>query len=325
MRAAVAKRKRINNLLPLTKPALKTIPIGDSIELFLKELQIENLRERTIQFHRENLHVFIKFLADQEIEVTLDRLTKELIKENYILYMLQKKYKANTINGRIKTLRKYLSFLFVEGFIKRNIAPELKKVKGPKVEIDAFTKEQMAALLAQPNQETFTGLRDYSMMILLLDCGLRLSELCNLQLYHINLKEGIISLDEAAAAKDGLGDVPISKKCCKILSKYLEYRETRDPECNKVFITVEGKALNRSTIQDQLREYGRKARVKNVRVSPHTFRHSFAKYYILAGGDPFSLQKILRHRHMDTVKIYVNLWGTEVKKQHDKFSPLNDF
>lgn len=321
----MAKKARTNNLLPLQKKILKGLTAEHSVQLFKTEMQIENLAVRTIDFHLENLHVFYKFLKDQGIEVTLNTITKQLIKENFILYMLQQKYKANTINGRIKTLRKYLSFLFSEGYITRNIAPELKRVKGSKVKIDAFTKEQIVALLDQPDQESFTGFRDYTMMLLLLDCGLRLSELCKLQLYHLNLKEGIISLDEAAAAKYGIGDVPISKKCSKILGIYLEYREARNPECNNIFITVDGKALNRSTIQDKLREYGRKADLRNVRVSPHTFRHSFAKYYILAGGDAFSLQKILRHQNIETVKIYVNLWGTEVKKQHDKFSPLNDF
>ncbi len=64
------------------------------------------------------------------------------------------------------------------------------------------------------------------------------------------------------------------------------------------------------------------ARIKDVRVSPHTFRHTMAKFYILAGGDIFSLQKILGHSTLDMVRLYVDLFSTDVQMQHRKFSFL---
>ena len=81
----------------------------------------------------------------------------------------------------------------------------------------------------------------------------------------------------------------------------------------------------RRTFQVRLREYGQAAGITGIRVSPHTLRHTFAKKWILNGGDVFSLQKILRHSSMDMVRRYVNLFSNEVQKQHDRFSPLVSF
>jgi integrase/recombinase XerD len=72
-----------------------------------------------------------------------------------------------------------------------------------------------------------------------------------------------------------------------------------------------------------LQDYGRKAGVTNKRVSPHTFRHTGALFYIMNGGDPFSLQKILGHSDLTMVRRYVQMTDLNMKSQHKKFSPLN--
>jgi integrase/recombinase XerD len=75
-------------------------------------------------------------------------------------------------------------------------------------------------------------------------------------------------------------------------------------------------------VQERLSIYGQKARLQGVRVSPHTFRHTFAKMYIMRGGDAFSLQAILGHSTLDMVRNYVNLWGSDLQKMHRQFSPV---
>ena len=73
-----------------------------------------------------------------------------------------------------------------------------------------------------------------------------------------------------------------------------------------------------------LRRYGQKASITGVRCSPHTFRHTFAKNYLMNGGDIFSLQKILGHSSLASVRVYLNLFATDVKKQHLRFSPVDN-
>jgi integrase/recombinase XerD len=81
--------------------------------------------------------------------------------------------------------------------------------------------------------------------------------------------------------------------------------------------------MTRHAVQQMISKYGKLAKMTKVRVSPHTFRHTFAKMWILNGGDAFSLQKILGHTTMDMVRNYVNLASSDVQIQHRKFSPLD--
>lgn len=83
-----------------------------------------------------------------------------------------------------------------------------------------------------------------------------------------------------------------------------------------------GNRLNRKTLQDRLKLYGGKADLRGVRVSPHTFRHTCAKMYIMRGGDILSLQKLLGHSSLDMVRHYVELWGSDLQLMHKKFSPV---
>ncbi|PWI58046.1 hypothetical protein BM613_05060 [Sulfoacidibacillus thermotolerans] len=87
-----------------------------------------------------------------------------------------------------------------------------------------------------------------------------------------------------------------------------------------LFVTIDNEPIAIGTIQKLIKQYGEQARIVNVRVSPHTFRHTMDKYYILAGGDIFSLQRILGHSSMETVRIYVEMFSHDVNLQHSKFS-----
>jgi len=113
----------------------------------------------------------------------------------------------------------------------------------------------------------------------------------------------------------------VSSKTKETLKKYLRVRGDI-PGNLYLFISSEDQPMRRRNVQERLIVYGSKARLEGVRVSPHTFRHTFAKMYILRGGDPFSLQSLLGHSTLDMVRHYVNLWGSDLQKMHRQFSPV---
>ena len=100
-------------------------------------------------------------------------------------------------------------------------------------------------------------------------------------------------------------------------------KETKELESEYLFLTYEGKPLSADTLRWSLRQIGESAGITNKRVSPHTFRHTGALMYVMNEGDPFSLQKILGHSHMNMVRKYIQMIDMDVKAQHDLFSPLN--
>lgn len=91
-----------------------------------------------------------------------------------------------------------------------------------------------------------------------------------------------------------------------------------------LFITRDNTPLSKKQVQDRIREYGKKAGIKNVRCSPHTFRHTFDKLCVLNGANAFQLQAILGHTSLEVTKVYVNLFSSEVQQGHAKFSPINN-
>jgi integrase/recombinase XerD len=115
--------------------------------------------------------------------------------------------------------------------------------------------------------------------------------------------------------------VPIQKRMISQLRVYLAERGT-NVATTHLFVTVDDRPMTLRTFEQGITNIGMKAGVSNVRVSPHTFRHTFAKLYIQNGGDVFSLQRILGHTSLEMVRNYVNLFSTEVFRQHAKFSPM---
>ncbi len=161
--------------------------------------------------------------------------------------------------------------------------------------------------------------------MMLLDTGLRISELANLQMNDLDLNEGIIKVKHAKGNKERL--VPIGSVVQKLLWKYINHSrpQTLTNNINNVFLNDFGLPLSKNGIQQLIRRYGKKAGLIGVRCSPHTFRHTFAKNYLLNGGDIFSLQKILGHSSSASVRNYLNLFSVDVKNQHRRFSPVDNF
>ena len=123
----------------------------------------------------------------------------------------------------------------------------------------------------------------------------------------------------------GKGDkeraVPFQRQVKTALQRYVEIRGHID-NVPHLFITVDNEPMVQRTVQERINDYGKKTGIRGVRVSPHTFRHTFAKLYIKNGGDPFSLQAILGHTTLEMVRNYVNMFSDDVQEQHKKFSPI---
>lgn len=298
-----------------------TLSWDEAVEIFIQTKRTETASARTVEYEQENLTSYRKILVAQGIEPQVEGLTVDFFRKHFVAYMVDEKgYALNTINNRIKTIKRFFAFLHREGWTQHNPTELLKTRNGQKPVIYSFTEEQVIALLEQPDQTTFTGYRDYCMLYLMLDTGLRLGEVVTLKISHVDLKQcyllGVLGKSRRPR------DVPFCDKVRKVLLKYLKIRGEMLESA--LFITVDGVPLSGRTFQETLKAYGNQAGIQGVRVSPHTLRHTFAKMYILNGGDPYSLQEILGHTTQDMVKVYVNLWKPEKKQQHTKASPMRN-
>ena len=117
-----------------------------------------------------------------------ESITASDFQQHVVRYMVDQRLAPNTINGRIKTFKVFFAFLFRKGYLEQNIAEGLVLLKCPKNQIQTFSNAEMLLLLRQPDQTTFIGLRDYAMMIILLDTGIRIAGLLSLTLENVPLQ-----------------------------------------------------------------------------------------------------------------------------------------
>lgn len=298
----------------------RQLTFEEMVKSFLLHSRAKNLSPRSITFYEYALHYLQSVFQKQGLTLDIYTLTAKQIKEHFIGYMLEHGLASKTVNGRIASCKVFFRYLFDEGIISQNLAEQFDLIFAEKKMIQTLTKEQMIGLLNQPNQNTFTGFRDYTIMLILLETGIRISECIGLEIDDVNLKEQEIRIKMGKGRKSRR--VPIQKTCVQVLKKYIEERGEADTTA--LFINVDNGPLNKRTVQENIQEYGKMAGISGVRVSPHTFRHTMAKFYILNGGDIFTLQQILGHSTLDMVRHYVELFGTDIRDQHKKYSPVEN-
>lgn len=293
-----------------------------AIELFIQDCELRNLRPHTIKYYHNEFNAFLSNLTEQGIDTQRLKpydFTEEHAKENVILYM--RNYKGNkivSINTRLRALRALFNFLHKQRHIPNNPMENIKLLKDRKSIIATFTKDQLRKLFKQPDLKTFTGIRDYTIMMLMLETGIRVNELSGLSLNDVRWEDGLICIRNAKSYRERL--VPIQSEMKQQLKKYIAVRGYVDSEA--IFVSVDGSRLSKRGIQERITKYGHMAKIKDVRCSCHTFRHTFAKLSVQQGANIFELQTILGHTSMEVVKVYVNLFGSDVRDSHRKFSPL---
>ncbi|HUU62881.1 MAG TPA: tyrosine-type recombinase/integrase [Dehalococcoidia bacterium] len=230
---------------------------------------------------------------------------------------------GHAINCYLRAIRAFWSWLMREEIILSNPFIKLRIPKPPKKVIPTFSESQIQALLGVIRTSTPIGFRDWTMVLTLLDTGLRASELVGFTLNNVNLDDGLVKLC-GKGAKERI--VPIGARVQRAMWKYIHRYRTQpsNPLCDNLFLTSIGEPITVNRLETIIESYGRKAGLEGIRCSPHTFRHTFAISYLRNGGDVFSLQQILGHSSLDVVRVYVNLAEADVKACHRRFSPADN-
>lgn len=305
-----------SNIIENTSNNIDSFEIA--FQIFLRDCKLRNLSEHTIQYYRNEISKFVKHLESVGISTSPSSITADIIKDHVILRMMEEGRKETTINANLRAIRALFNFLESECLIVKNPVKKLKLVKQKKTVIQTFSREEIRLLFDKPNKSTFTGLRDYTIMMFLLETGVRVKELCGIRIKDVNFQDGIVTIREAKGFKER--NVPIQRIMKKQLALYLQIRGQLEHDF--LFANIDNNPIQIRAVQQFIANYGRIAGIKNVRCSPHTFRHTFAKMSVQNGADVFTLQTVLGHTSMDMVRNYVNMFSNELRDNHRKFSPI---
>ena len=299
-------------------------------------LGTEGKSTKTIQWYTANLKRFAQFLSDNQLPDAVTEIGKEEARQ-FISHLQtqvtrwqnhpgihdEKRLSAFSVHGYARTIKAFWSWLLAEGYVTRNPMTSLKLPKTPRKVISTFSQEQIQKILGAVDTKSSHGFRNYTTILLLLDTGIRLSELINLQMNDIDFLQSFI-LVKGKGNKERV--VPFGSQVRRTLRRYvMHFRPEPDsPRTNEVFLTEYGLPLTPRAFQSMLLRLSKKAKMPGVRLNPHRFRHTFATQYLVQGGDVFTLQKILGHSSLEVVRVYVNFITSDILQQHRKFSPVDN-
>jgi integrase/recombinase XerD len=230
---------------------------------------------------------------------------------------------GHTINAYLRSLSAFWSWLEREGIIQQNPFTQIRIPKAPQKIIPTFSEQQIQALLAQIDTNSATGFRDHTILLLLLDTMVRVSELTGCRTEDLNLENRCLKI-WGKGSKERV--VPFGRTAQKALWKYTTmYRpQPQSSRQDMLFLTADGRPMTKNRIETILKAYGQKASITGVRVSPHTFRHTGAVEFLRNGGDLFTLQRIMGHSGLQVLRGYINLNQGDLARVHALASPLDN-
>lgn len=300
----MARIKQIKN----TKAVVWT----EALTQFLFWKKAQGVSEQTRKDYEQHVRLFFKRYSNSFETI-------EHLKNNLFEYLGQENIKPCTYNNRLVYLRTFLNWCVEQEILDSNPVKSLKKRKdeGRIVNID---QEVLIKLLTIPNKDTFVGLRDFALILLTLDTGIRPKEALALVIPDFNAHSQEIYITSEKAKTRVSRTLPISVPTIKAIQQLIRVRPDSWSENAPIFCTLEGKELNRHTWGDRLERYSKEL---GVHIRPYDLRHTFALEFIRNGANALILQKTLGHSDLTMTKRYVALTNNDLRKEHDVASPIN--
>lgn len=299
-----------------------------AIKDFIDDRRYKNMSNYTLAGYERTLSEFHDYCVQNDLVDTAD-ISPSIIKR-YFVYCLEKRNNSHvTLNHKLINLRAFFNYLQKEPEIYTAQTNPMRKVSRFKtdVRIDVFTDQQIAQMFTyfrhlKTREKTFYSYRDTTLIVLLLGTGMRRGEVVNLRWKDVDFGNNAISV---FGKKRMLTTIPMTEKLRRELVEFHLYteRKFKSGEPEYVFTAVDGRPMTETALGNMFKRLQRIMNFKDVRLSCHTFRHTFAHRCIMSGMDAFTLQSMLRHTDLDMTKRYVAMWGSALKEQNDKFNPLN--
>lgn len=291
------------------------LTLEKAFEEFIQMKTVMNSSPETIKYYNGIFRYFTEFFGENRLCTDVN----ERVIIDYLMYI--KTHKPNvsqkTVCTYIRGLRAILYFMMKSGYV------ENFKISLPKTEEtikETYTDNEVKRLIEKPKINkgcSFAELRNWALVCYFLATGNRLSTVCNIKISDVDFQSEEILIRKTKNKKQQI--IPMSAELKNVLQEYMRYRKGEPDDF--LFCNSYGEKLNKDSISTCISKYNHSRGVSKTSI--HLFRHTFAKNWILNGGDIFRLQKILGHSTLDMVKNYVAIYGGDLKRDYDKFSLLD--
>lgn len=294
---------------------------NDALKAYKQYLVVEKgLRPLTIESYMRDLEQFTQIIEKEYHIFQVEKIQKDHIYQ--YLKTLHHSLKERSRQRHMVSLRQFYIFLVKEKIVEKNLMSSFEMGKQGQYLPQVLSLEEIKILLDSIEVVDAVSSRNRCMVELLYASGLRVSELCHLTLYDINLNKRFVKC-LGKGNKERV--VPINSYVCDLLRDYIEhYRDefTQDITTNYLFLTKKGKNIEREYFYEILQELVFKSPLQK-HISPHTLRHTFATHLLENDADIRAIQEMLGHSDIATTTIYTHVTQKKMMNEYMRAHPRN--
>ena len=289
------------------------------LDAFIDNIWIEKgLSQNTLDSYRSDLEQFSSWLEKNNLSY-IKTSKKEIL--SYLSFLFQKGLGSKTVARKLSSLKSFFRYLVFKSIIQNDPSSEVETPKLLKSIPKSISEKEVEALLAAPDEKTDIGLRDKTMIETLYSCGLRISELTNLELLNLNLRQGVIRVI-GKGQKERL--VPMGDQLIALLELYSS--SSRKNLLDKrhsdfLFLSTRGQRMTRQSFWHRIKHYCLASGFEPDKISPHVLRHAFATHLLNNGADLRVVQLLLGHSDLNTTQIYTEVARQRLKRLHTEHHP----
>ena len=289
------------------------------LDAFIDNIWIEKgLSQNTLDSYRSDLEQFSTWLEKNNLSY-IKTSKKEIL--SYLSFLFQKGLGSKTVARKLSSLKSFFRYLVFKSIIQNDPSSEVETPKLLKSIPKSISEKEVEALLAAPDEKTDIGLRDKTMIETLYSCGLRISELTNLELLNLNLRQGVIRVI-GKGQKERL--VPMGDQLIGLLELYIS--SSRKNLLSKrhsdfLFLSTRGQRMTRQSFWHRIKHYCLASGFEPDKISPHVLRHAFATHLLNNGADLRVVQLLLGHSDLNTTQIYTEVARQRLKRLHTEHHP----
>ena len=283
-------------------------------------LQIERgLSKNTVMSYSHDISSFVDFMENSNIKESPQNCSKETLQQ--FIFTQSKLIGSNSQARRVSALKSFFNFLIFENYCQDSPADLIEAPKIGRKLPQILNTNEIEKILDGIELNKSQGQRNRAIIETLYGSGLRVSELVEITLSNIFIKENIIRVN-GKGGKQRL--IPLGSYSKKFIQIYIDeirpFEKIKDEDI--LFLNRNGKKMSRAMIFTIIKNAAKKVGIKK-KISPHTFRHSFATHLLENGADLRTIQLLLGHESIITTEIYTHLDNKHLKKVMEKFHPRN--
>jgi integrase/recombinase XerD len=306
--------------------------MDDHLKNFMQFLLVDKrVAKNTLLSYERDLKTYLHYLKNVEAIETCNQVQRAHI-VHFLSFLKEQGKSTRTLARHVASIRAFHQFLVREQVSNHDPSVLIEPPKSERSMPKVLNLKEVEKLLDFPNGQGHFGLRDKAMLELLYATGIRVSELIQIDVAHVNVTMGFVTVS-SKSNKERI--IPIGKTAAEALKDYIDkgrinfvlknenhsvnFLQENHVEC-ALFLNHQGKRLTRQGFWKILKKLAQEAGI-NSDLTPNTLRHSFATHLLENGADLKTVQEMLGHADISTTQIYAQVKKTRLKDVYSKFHP----